>query len=491
METLSMVLQETRPKCTEHKSLSFSYLGNASTPLLRSFTKRLLNELASCGHKYDAAPHNSTNAVLCTADFGDVVGWRQAPLFSLRSRFALERSPITITIMHVTEEVLKGLLDHLQKVLEKPNPDPEDYDYPGLVKGAYRILHEQGRRGGAILALIRLLQAQTKSIRIVLLVGEDSPDGAYIFDLVGSHPYTSNNNESCFYHEIARKIISTVDTQELTDHIFTAKCISHDLWSSLDTPREMCEAACEFGSRGLFSQMVRIKDLIRVPAVSDSLAAQYSEGCFATWDTNLSAMITTVSGSTRPATKGNISDDDLVIACGIRPNGRGAIVQPVEGNKHGIPSSEVAEMLLIDAALPTIVLNDQECSASVPVVRSKLHIHRGIRSFDERYIEYAPLPIRFQKYLVSCATNAQAFAVTEAFSNSRSLRSPSDPRQLVFTVLPGHGIIILEKWMAGERPFQLIFKYIDSGKLEIENTLPQGPLEYYRARNNRMVLTSY
>lgn len=267
-----MVLQESCPKCTKHKPLSFSYLGNASTPLLRSFSKRLLNELASCGHRYDAVPHNSTNAVLCTADFGVVVGWRQAPLFSLRSRFTLERSPITITLMHVTEEELKGLLDHLQQALDKPNPDPDDYDFPGLVKGSYRILHEQGRRGGAILALIRLLQAQTKSIRIVLLVGEDTPVGAYLFDLVGSHPYTSNNNESNFYHEIARKIISTVDTQELTDHVFTAKCLSHDLWSSLDTPRDMCKAAYEFGSRGLFTRMVRIKDLIRVPAVSDSLA---------------------------------------------------------------------------------------------------------------------------------------------------------------------------------------------------------------------------
>jgi hypothetical protein len=484
-------LLESGPVMRHHTPLTFVELRDTTDSLLRVFTGRLLDELGSQGHRCCSVPDNSTDAVFSTARFGEAVGWRQAPLFCLRSRFGLTRSPMTFTFVHATKEELDGMLSYLQGVLEKPAPDPEDYNFHGLMREAYRVLYEQGRRGGPMLALIRLLQAQTKSIRIVLLVGNDSLAGAYHLDLVGSHPFTSVNGETDFYRETATRIITAVTTREVTKHVISPIKVSNTLWSSLDIPQAMCNAACEFGNRGLFTEMVRIADLISVPAVSDALAAQYSEGCLATWEPRLAALITTVSGSCRSYDKSGISDNDLVVAYGIRPDGLGAIVQHVDGKENVIPSSETVEMLLIDKALPTRTLDHFDGSfSSVPVIRSKLHIHRGICSFDSRYVEYAPLPVHNQKYLVSCATEAQAAAVTGAFSGSSALQDPSDTRQLVFTVLPGHGVIMAEKWVNGKRPFQLMWEFIDSGVLEIENTLPQGPLCYVPDRGDRMQLVS-
>jgi hypothetical protein len=143
----------------------------------------------------------------------------------------------------------------------------------------------------------------------------------------------------------------------------------------------------------------------------------------------------------------------------------------------------------MDSVLPTIVLGPAwDTPAQVPVVRSKLHGHRGIAAYDPRRVEYVPLDPPYYHYLVSCATDAQARGIKAAFARSEALRNPDDPRQVVFAVLPGHGIVIVEKWVPGMAPFQVMWEYMDDGYLEVENLIPQGPMEYVPAADGRMLL---
>ena len=114
----------------------------------------------------------------------------------------------------------------------------------------------------------------------------------------------------------------------------------------------------------------------------------------------------------------------------------------------------------------------------VPVARSKLHGHRGVKSYDPRYVEHVFLNEPYYQYPVSCSTEAQARAIKVAFSRSEALLKPDDPRQVVFTVLPGHGIVIVEKWVTGKNPFQIIWEYMDKGYLQIDNLVPQGALTF-------------
>ena len=140
-------------------------------------------------------------------------------------------------------------------------------------------------------------------------------------------------------------------------------------------------------------------------------------------------------------------------------------------------------MMDMDFSLPKITLGDEWATpARVPVVRSKLHGHRGVSGYDPDRVEFTPLDSPYYNYPVSCATEAQAQGIVKAFSRSEALQNPDDPRQLAFTVLPGHGIVIAEKWVAGMKPFQTMVEFMDAGYIRIGNHIPQGPIRYVNGK---------
>jgi hypothetical protein len=223
-----------------------------------------------------------------------------------------------------------------------------------------------------------------------------------------------------------------------------------------------------------------------IPGFSDAISQQYSEGCFATWDVYIDGLVTTITGSARPVRKENITDKDLAVIVGVKPERDGALIRKVEGHPNHPPSSEAVEMIGMDVKLPRITLSN---GAQVPVIRSKLHGHRGVHSFNLDQVEYVSVPESYLYYPVSCSTDAQYRAVQEAFSSSGALQNPGDPRQIVFTVLPGHGVVIVEKWVEGKRPFQVIWEAMDHGHIEISNSIPQGPFAF-QVNGQRAILAS-
>jgi hypothetical protein len=459
------------------------------TPLLDKVRDGLLGQFERLGHEVQATPYERTDVILTSAQFGEPIGWRQAPLFYARRRFGLKHVPMFIAIVHAPTAAFRGAMDNLQAALDKEPPDPADFSFPNLVPQAYRVLVEQGRRGGPILALERVVQAQAKSIRIILVVGDEQPQAAYYFDLAGACPRTEATDPEAFYRDIALRIVTAASTHEVNQHLVVGEPIPQSLWQRLDTPAAMRVAGQELGARNFFTDMIRIANLVKVPAVSESVADQYSEGCFATWDPELEALVATITGSARPVDKGNITDDELAVITGLRSDRQGALIRHVEGKRNDNPSSESVEMIEMDEGLPTLRLESPwQTPARVPVVRSKLHGHRGVAAYDPHYVEHAPLDAPFYHYLVSCATEAQARGIKAAFGRAEALNDPADRRQVVFTVLPGHGVVIAEKWVPGKVPFQVIWEYMDAGRLEIEAPIPQGPLDFVPDAAGRMVL---
>lgn len=458
------------------RTLSVAYVPGPLTPLLEHVSEQLLEHFRRLGHRVQTLPDASTDLIITTAPFGEPLDWRQALLFTARRRFKLPKTPMILSLMHARPDQLHSSLSHLERALTRPAPDPTDYScFPGLAPQAYYTLHHQGQRGGPLLALERILQAQAKSIRILFIVGDDHPLYAYHFDLVGAHPRTEATTN--FYEEIVLRLVTAASARELTDHLVLDEVIPRALWEKLSTPKAMCRAGAEFGQRHFFTEMVRIEELVSVPAVGGAVASQYSEGCFATWDPTLNALLTTITGSARPVDKAHITEDDLAVIVGVRPDGRGALVRPVERHRNDPPSSEAVEMFEMDRPLPKIRLPWAE-NAEVPVIRSKLHSHRGVSAYDPTKVEFVPLDPPYYHYLVSCATDAQARAVTGAFARAQALQNPNDPRQVVFTVLPGHGVVLVEKWNPEKAPFQMIWEYMDMGFIKISNEIPQGPMRY-------------
>jgi hypothetical protein len=458
--------------------------------LLRAVTEGILDHARLHGHEIQAEPDDSTDLILTTAPFGESVSWRDSLLLTCRRRFGLSHTPVVYTLLHAFSGEFRRLLDHFGAALAKDPPDPKDYDFPGLAPEAYRVLYRQGHRGGPILALERLLQAQAKCIRLVLVVGDERPLFAHHFDLVGGHPRSEADTLASFYDDIVLRIVTSVCTREVTEHEVRGEPIAYSLWQSLDTPKAMRRAARELGKRSFFTEMVRINDLVHVPSVGEAVASQYSEGCFSTWDPTLGALIATVTGSARPLNKDNVTEDDLAVIVGVRPDGRGALVRHVMGKENAPPSSESVEMMGMDGALPSVSPGSEDARpGQVPVLRSKLHGHRGVAAYHPDLVEFVPLGAPYYHYLVSCATDAQARGIQEAFSHAEALQHPSDPRQVVFTVLPGHGTVIAEKWVPGKAPFQVIWEYMDGGYLEVSKGIPQGPMHYVPGAEGRMVLS--
>jgi hypothetical protein len=377
------------------------------------------------------------------------------------------------TVVHATPEQFHKWIVEIKQLVEKgPKAQP---DFAGIPETAASVLHPQGKRGGVIMYLSRVIQIQTKSIRVLLVVGKDQPESAFLFDLVGAHPQIQFEEPDAFYEELATRMITVASTKEITNHQAVGNEIKREEWNNLPTIKEMIQASQEFGKRNFFTEMIQVSDVAEIPGFSDAISQQYSEGCFATWDTQINGLLATITGSARPVQKENITDKDLAVIVGIKPANDGALTRNVEGHPNYPPSSEAVEMIGMDLRLPKIFVGN---GMLVPVIRSKLHGHRGVQSFDQNYVEYVSVPESYHHYPVSCSTDGQYHAVQEAFSSSAALQNPDDPRQIIFTILPGHGLVIAEKWVEGKHPFEVIWEAMDRKDIEITNFIPQGPFVF-------------
>lgn len=460
-----------------------------ASPLLDRFVEDLARAFEQRGHTVLDAPDETIDAFLTTARFGEPLDWRESLLFTGRKRFGLATKPVLFTVVAITPRELRALLARFESLLARPAPDPADYRFGGLAPNAHAVLFEQGKRGGPMMSIARLVQGQYKTLRAVLLVGEREPEEAYVIDLAGSHARCEGRDARELADDVALRIATALSTREISEHRTEAELIPRALWRTLETPAAMLAASRAFGARNFFTTLVHIADLVIAPRLTDAVARQYSEGCFATWDPTLGALVTTVTGSRNPVEKGAITEDDLAVVTGVAPGKLGAVARHVEGLRNDPPSSEAVELEALDHLLPWIELGPEwKTAARVPIVRSKLHGHRGIASFDPTRVEYVALDAAFHHYPVSCATEAQAEGVCAAFARAAALRATSDARDLAFTILPGHGLLLVERWVHGKRPFELLIEAIDSRAVEIENEVPQGPLHYERARDGRMVL---
>lgn len=491
---MSTVVRESFSTEHDHtwwRNIRVALVPGPTTPVLDEVMHQLREHFRAHGHQVQAAPDEATDVLVTTAPFAEPLNWRDSVMLTARKRFGLKRTPTTHTLVHVRPAQLEALLAGFAAALAKDPIDPADFSFPGLAPSAYRTLVEQGRRGGPIMALIRLLQAQSKCIRLILVVGDEQPAAAYYFDLVGAHPRVEAANAEAFYADMVRRVVTSVSTSEVTKHQVVETRLTRAEWDALSTPAAMRVAGRELGLRGFFTEMVKIADLVSVPSVGDSIASQYSEGCFATWDPIANGLVATITGSARPVEKENITDDELALIVGVRPDGLGAVVQHVDDKRNDSPSSEAVEMIEMDEGLPRLALGAEWGAAAgrrVPVARSKLHGHRGIDRYDPRRVEFVPLDPPFYRYLVSCATDAQARAIKAAFARSETLRNPDDPRQMAFTVLPGHGVVMVEKWVAGKAPFQVMWEYMDAGYLRVDKRVPQGPHSYEPLPDGRLEL---
>ncbi|MEO9177285.1 MAG: hypothetical protein ABI317_17355, partial [Gaiellales bacterium] len=190
--------------------------------------RRLAGEFEARGHDVEAAPTDGTQVVFASAQFGVPIGWRQSLQLTVRRRFKLRRTPITYVVMSATPALLQATIDHFRHALDKSPIDPADFAMDGLEPTAVDTLVEQGRRGGAMLTMMRVLQTQAKNVRILLFVGDDdSPEAVFHLDLVGGHPRTTVVGDgSALWDDIVARVLATISASDVTDHMVDPRIVS-------------------------------------------------------------------------------------------------------------------------------------------------------------------------------------------------------------------------------------------------------------------------
>lgn len=514
--------------------------GSAAAAAVRTFFSELMQGFERTGHQVAQKPGPRTDLLFVPAPFLRPVPWRKAPFFVGRARFRLKRGAVVCTVVPAERSMLAEALRVIDEAARGSEADATAaLRFDGLAPTSPAVLLQQARRIGSLVALARVVQAQSKAIRTILLVhSEDgTPLWCWLFDLVGARPRIwltargeaghsrsevlsvdgahepggasseafrprrlSSGSHDSFrpggaaadslggmgdpYAEIALRLVTAVSAREVTEHVFLEDRIDPQVWNSLSSVGALIRASRQLGTRGFFAPPVKISDLVKVPVVGRIIAEQYSEGCFATYDPSLQAQVVTATGSERVVHKGEITSDDLVAVVGVREDMTGAVVWPVGGRHKVVPSSEAVELYAIDSQLPRVHWRGV---GTVPVIRSKLHGHCGVASFDPSKVEYVPIEDAYQHLPVSCGTDAQAQALIRAFSKAESLKNPDDPRSVAFTVLPGHGSVFVEKWNPDLQPLQLLWELMDEGSIVVDFAgVPQGPFSYVES-DGRMV----
>ena len=59
---------------------------------------------------------------------------------------------------------------------------------------------------------MRMIQAQSKCLRVLLVVGDDQPERLYHFDLVVAYPISDASDPTAFYEDIVLRIATTEST---------------------------------------------------------------------------------------------------------------------------------------------------------------------------------------------------------------------------------------------------------------------------------------
>ena len=470
------------------RTLSISHSGHGSQQLARTFRCKLLDVFHGLGMNVQARPDNSTDVLLSHFRLGEVVSWKNAPLLSARRQLNVKGTLTVLAVVQTTAQSLRDVLNVLNESLSQSPYDPSDVFFPGLKHTAYRPLCAEAATRGPLLAFARIVQAQLKCFNVILLLGDTQIECAYLFNLVGSQFKVLYGGH--FYYEMALRIATMASTNEVTNHELVGTAISRKAWERSEAVRGLCRASREFGKRSFFSGAIVVSELVDYPVIARAVASRYSEGCFSTWDPILNGLVITMAGARHVYDKTRVAASDLVLAVKCRREVDGVCFRQVAGQKRPVPSSEAFEFLSIDSELPhASVCARMSHPVEVPIIRSKIHGHRGISAFDPTIIEYAPLPQAFQEFPTCCATDAQAFAVRQAFGNARSFFDPTDRRRIVFTILPGHGVLIVEKWVEGKRPFQVIWEAIDCGRLEVSACVPQHAPQFIRTTPTRFECT--
>src|ERR1051325_2767177 len=100
------------------KKLCLSYVPGPSTELAERVASDLIHHFQEAGHHIPKNLSEETDIILTTAKFGEALGWREALMFTARSRYKLKHAPLVFTIVHATPAQFQEYMNRIEQIIQ-------------------------------------------------------------------------------------------------------------------------------------------------------------------------------------------------------------------------------------------------------------------------------------------------------------------------------------------------------------------------------------
>ncbi len=288
--------------------------------------------------------------------------------------------------------------------------------------------------------------------------------------LEGGHP--TDTQDIAF--RLRDRLVSAACAREVgADYEVVENKISNEAWARTRTPEALIEAGHRMAMLNLLPAPKKIHEY-----VSPNLARIYerymnmkgfSEGMLFAFDPDTGTLMVTASGSWEVDKRALRREE--VVAIGGMANGK-IQVWAAEGVKPKGPSVEAMEMYTLLESVPTVRLSrngsngwkiDPHGSVIAPVIRGGIHVHVGVESIDDRYVENIAANRNSYPYGFGCGTDLMKELAQDAARRSNAIKNPSDSRMYVRWPMLYHGDTVVELWKPGNtsQPLQGLLDMYD------------------------------
>lgn len=358
--------------------------------------------------------------------------------------------------------------------------------------------------------LMRTLMAKLGAFKNIVVLYDRGADGRLAFrgmilgTLEGGHPRIES------VPDLARRLMVFGSAAEVGGWaIYKGATIREEAWQKSSVVKGLIELGRFLGGRGLLSDPVNIRDLVKKPKLADLIVrlvnySRQAEGAFMAFEPELpyrpgeapnlpglpwtGVSIVTCSGRFG-AIKTDLSYSDLDAIVPSEQRDQVAVI-PVEGIEPKGPSVEAEEFIFpqvelaeqLKLALSRVeggYRRDEQGNIVVPPIRGVVHLHRGFRSPVSGKVLVVPSDIaRFPP--VGCGVDLMHEMSRDAMKRALDLWLENGQEAIcALFYVPNHGTNVFVFWasdntgLVPEDPFALFKALISSGELAFTPDVPQ------------------
>ncbi len=328
-----------------------------------------------------------------------------------------------------------------------------------------------------VVEMMRTAAARIGTPKIVFLSGDSTTgrlDEATFCTLEGGHPAETME----IVTRLRDRLVSASCARDVgNDYEIVENGLNPEAWAASRTPEALMEAGHRMAALHLLPPPKRV-----VEYVSPELARIYerylgmkgfSEGMLFAFDPWTRTMMVTASGSWETDKRALRREE--IVPIGEVKNGKLQVLAP-PGVKPKGPSVEALEMYSLMASVPKVRLGcnaagewvlDPRGDVQAPIIRAGIHVHVGVESLDEEWVEDVPPNRQEFPYGFGCGTDLMKALAQDSGRRSRAITDPADPRLYARWRMLYHGDTVVELWKPNipQQPLQGLLDLYDPERI--------------------------